>query len=332
MPARLTDITEIATALGTLSPTLPIALAAKPRRLLNVSEPAWTRLVSAYRAGEYMASFETAFANGAALLEAEDGLRRRPPKLVEWKGPHRPPGDDVIPADIRIDHVYQVSCKYLSKVMHNPGPTRLFDRLLVGEERTSENWFATVAPTEYQLFYNDIRAYVGGGLPILVSDLTASDRSLLKAELASRVLPAAVQHSWASFRRAVSEASATRWQANLDSPRKKLRLLWRLLRIAGAPYFVLGTDRTSHLRLRVASAWDWVQSYELRWMDVAPKAAGQPEVSWRAIVRERDSGVEVDVHGHVEVRWSHGRFQGAPEAKVYLDTPHVEVPGYFTLE
>lgn len=332
MPAALTDITEIATALGTLSPTLPIALAAKPRRLLNVSEPAWTRLVAAYRAGEYMASFETAFANGAALLEAEDGLRGRPPKLVEWKGPHRPPGDDVIPADIRIDHVYQVSCKYLSKVMHNPGPARLFDRLLVGEERTSENWFATVAPTEYQLFYNDIRAYVGGVLPVLVSDLTATDRSLLKAELASRVLPDAVQHSWASFCRAVSEASARRWRANLNNPRKRLRLLWRLLRIAGASYFVLGTDRASHLRLRVASAWDWVQSYELRWMDVAPKAAGQPEVSWRAIVRERDSGVEVDVHGHVEVRWSHGRFQGAPEAKVYLDIPHVEVPGYFPLE
>lgn len=108
MPAALTDITEIATALGTLSPDLPSAVAAKPSRLLNVGDTAWTRLVAAFRAGEHVASFETAFANGLALLEATDGLRGRPPKLVEWKGPHRPPGDDVIPADIRIDHVYQV--------------------------------------------------------------------------------------------------------------------------------------------------------------------------------------------------------------------------------
>jgi hypothetical protein len=36
----------------------------------------------------------------------------------------------------------------------------------------------------------------------------------------------------------------------------------------------------------------------------------------------------VVVEGHVEVRWSHGRFLGSPEAKVYLDTPHVHVPGY----
>ncbi len=332
MPAALTNITEIATALGTLSPDLPSALAAKPSRLVNVGDTTWTRLVAAFRAGEHMASFETAFANGVALLEATDGLRGRPPKLVEWKGPHRPPGDDVIPTDIRIDHVYQVSCKYLSKIMHNPGPARLFDRLLVGEERTGGNWFASVAPAEYQLFYDDIRAHVGSGLPALVGDLTAADRAVLKSALKTRVLPTTMQESWASFCAAVSAASARHWRANLDNPRKSLRILWRLLRIADAPYFVLGTDRRAHLRLRVASAWDWLQFYELRAMDVASRRAGQPEVSWRATVRRRASGARVDVHGHVEIRWSHGRFQGAPEAKVYLDMPHQEVPGYFPLE
>ena len=38
------------------------------------------------------------------------------------------------------------------------------------------------------------------------------------------------------------------------------------------------------------------------------------------------------VQGHVEVRWSHGRFAQPPEAKVYLDTPTDELPGYFPLE
>jgi hypothetical protein len=37
------------------------------------------------------------------------------------------------------------------------------------------------------------------------------------------------------------------------------------------------------------------------------------------------------VRGHVEVRWSHGRLAAPPEAKVYLDTPHDDVPGYFPL-
>jgi hypothetical protein len=37
------------------------------------------------------------------------------------------------------------------------------------------------------------------------------------------------------------------------------------------------------------------------------------------------------VEGHVEIRWSHGRFASPPEAKVYLDTPHHQVPGYWPL-
>jgi hypothetical protein len=54
-------------------------------------------------------------------------------------------------------------------------------------------------------------------------------------------------------------------------------------------------------------------------------------VDWRAVVRDRASRAEEAVAGHVEVRWSHGRFAGRPEAKVYLDTPHTDVPGYFPL-
>ena len=76
---------------------------------------------------------------------------------------------------------------------------------------------------------------------------------------------------------------------------------------------------------------DWRQAYELRRMDVWGDDAGQPQVRWQAVVRERARAAEHTVDGHVEVRWSHGRFGKPPEAKVYLDTPHHRVPGYVTL-
>ena len=47
--------------------------------------------------------------------------------------------------------------------------------------------------------------------------------------------------------------------------------------------------------------------------------------------RDKAEGVERTVDGHVELRWSHGRFSGPPEAKVYLDTTHDGVPGYHPL-
>jgi hypothetical protein len=331
MPGVLTEVTEIATALGTLAPDLSAGLAVRPTRLRNVDDATWQRLVAAFEDGQHRDQFETAFENGAALLRAEDGLRGRPPKLVEWKGPHRPPGDDVIPADLRVDHVYQVSCKYLSRIMLNAGPARLFDRLLIGEERTGIDWFGVVAPGEYQAFYDATRAVVGGELPRLVSEIDVVHRSTLKVALRPRLLPPAMQDLWRVLCRAVASASAIRWGERLVDKRARLRMLWRLLRIGDAPYFVLGADGSAGLQLRVASAWDWMQEFELRSFAVHPRHAGQPEVGWRALVRMRSDGTQREVHGHVEIRWSHGRFQGAPEAKVYLDTPHGDTPGYFAL-
>lgn len=61
------------------------------------------------------------------------------------------------------------------------------------------------------------------------------------------------------------------------------------------------------------------------------KSGGQPLVTWSAMVRDRELGRIDEVRGHVEVRWSHGRLRGAPEAKIYLDTPHADVPGHVPL-
>jgi hypothetical protein len=332
MPGELTEITEVATALGMLAPDLASAVARRPEELRNVSDAAWERLVDAYAQGVHDASFARAFANGRAFLHAVDGLRGHRPRLVEWKGPHRPPGDDVIPADLRIDRVYLVSCKYVSRVLSNPGPARLFERLLVGEERSSENWFARTAPHEFQAFYAAAVATTGvPDLPADLADLSRDQQRQLKQALAARNLPHDLRPCWDDLCSVVAQRSAATWNAAMASPRDRLRVLWRLLRITTATYFVLGADATAHLRLRIDSAWDWMQANELRSLEVAARSAGQPEVAWTATIRQRETNWDIEVHGHVEIRWSHGRFLGAPEAKVYLDTPHTNVPGFHLL-
>jgi hypothetical protein len=331
MPGARTEITEIATALGTLTSTLDESLASRPRELVNVANAVWDGIVLARTDPRNAQLFAAAFANGAAFLHAVDGLRDRAPRLVEWKGPHRPPGDDVIPADIRIDHVFQISCKYLSKILQNCGPARLFDRSLSGEQRSKADWFGAVAPAEYQAFYGATRAYYGEDLPASLAELDASDRSVLKGMLRVRTLPEELQPHWAALCTTVSNESARRWNASLPTKRDRLRILWRLLRIGDAPYFILGAGDGEQLRLRVASAWDWMQDYDLRAFEIDPRASGQPEIAWQAQILDRASEHIVRVDGHVEVRWSHGRFQGSPEAKIYLDTPHSAVPGFYGL-
>jgi hypothetical protein len=332
MPSSLTEVTEITTALGMLDPDLHRALGTKPEVLRHVPDTVWERLVRSHQDSQHVESFRTSFANGRAFLAARDGLRGRPPLVVEWKGPHRPPGDDVIPADLRIDHVFLVSCKYLSKLLVNSGPQRLFERLLVGERRSSTNWFALTAPCEYQALYDAAVGHLDRrDLPAEVGSLSRAHQDALKQGLSQRTWPEPLRPAWSALCRTVASESAARWQAAVTSPRDALRLLWRLLRISTATYFVLGTDRGAHLRLRIDSAWDWVQAYDLRGFEVQARPAGQPEVGWRATIRRRAGGSDTVVEGHVEVRWSHGRFRGVPEAKVYLDTPHAAVPGYNAL-
>jgi hypothetical protein len=325
----LTEISEIATALGMLAPDLHSATRWKPPALHNVPDDVWQRLIEAHRAGDHYSTFRSAFANGQTFLRAVDGLRGRPPRLVEWKGPQQPPGDDVIPCDLRIDHVYLVSCKYLSHVLLNAGPARLFHRLLVGEERTSTNWFSTCAPQELQSLYRSaVEATSVTLFPDAVDDMTRAHQAALRDRLRPRAWPEPCQPLWIALVRTVANESAARWRAAMPNNRDQLRVLWRLLRISDASYFVLGAERSDSLRLRIDSAWDWHQQYELRAFEVCAKDSGQPEVAWHAVIRRRDNRETRDVDGHVEVRWSHGRFNGAPEAKVYLDTPLSAVPGY----
>jgi len=331
MPGALTEITEIATALGMLAPDLTTALASKPDRLGNVSEDVWARISAAFDAGNHASTFVAAFENGVTFLRSEDGLRSRAPRLVEWKGPHQAPVDPVTPTDLRVDHVYQISCKYLSKILLNCGPARLFDRLLVGDRRGNENWFAACAADAYDTFYGAVVDHVGSGLPSRAADLGAGHRTLLKEVLAQRTLPAPLQPAWRNLCAEVSEASTARWRRQLTDRRAELRVLWRLLRIGDASYFVLGSSRTSTMQLRVVSNWDWTQAFVLKSFSVWARRSGQPEVGWRAMVESRSGATEWEILGHVEVRWSHGRFQGAPEAKVYLDTPFHLVPGYLPL-
>jgi hypothetical protein len=331
--AERTLITELATALGTLSaPDLATALAERSP-VLRIDDAAWDVLDRLYAAGDHGDDFAVAYGNGRAFATAEDGLAGRPARSIEWTGARRPSGDEVAPIDLRIDHVYLVSCKYLSANIANPSPARLFDGLLATSgtwDRT--DWYQVVAPDEYQALYDACRASLGlDDLPAQVADLTGAEREQLRRGLAPRRYPEGARQSYQRLCSAVSVRSAQRWAerlADIDGE----RMLCRLLRIGSAPYFLLGADGASSLRFRVDTPWDWHHAFALKELTVAPSVAGQPRVDWVARYAERGSSHVRSVRGHVEVRWSHGRFSQPPEAKVYLDTPLDEVPGYHPLE
>jgi hypothetical protein len=169
------------------------------------------------------------------------------------------------------------------------------------------------------------------GLPQLAGDLTSAQRDALGKWLRPG-WPPGVKDLYVALSDAVARASVRRWEAAMDrGGGKGEAMLWRLLRIGSAPYFVLGSSAERSLRLRIATSWDWRQHFALGSISLEPQRGGQPRVGWHAVVRDRTSAETCEVTGHIEVRWSHGRFGGPPEAKGYIDTHHHLVPGYFAL-
>ncbi len=332
MPSAKTEITEIVTGMA-MSGAPDISVALEQRAVAHVSDEVWDRLAVLERGGQHRQEFAAAWANGQAFLTSPDALRGRPPLAVEWKGPTQAPGDEVVPADLRVDHVWLVSCKYLSKVLANAAPARLFDRGLAGgPSRPAGDWYAEVASDAYQALFAQVRLELGtrASLPPHASDLTPTHRAELRAYLDAG-WSAEAQAAYRDLALAAGQASADRWRRTLTRKGDAEAVLWRLLRIGSAPYFVLGAQRDRTLRLRIMTPWDWRQAYELRRFDVWGDDAGQPQVRWQARIRELATSAERTVDGHVEIRWSHGRFGKPPEAKAYLDTPHHQVPGYVEL-
>lgn len=335
MPALRTEISEITTGLAMLGfPDVDRALEVRPRFVHNVEAEHYERLREARRSGEHDRLFAAAWANGVEFARSSDGLRGRPPWWLEWKGNHRPPGYEQIPADLRVDHVYLISCKYGSNILTNSSPANLFDRLLGDRREEVAEWYLEVAPHAYQRFYAMCRDMVGdGSLPERIADLTPEAREVLK-RLLPRRFSGRARDLYREFAHEVATASARRWRRAMPDRRSQEAMLWRLLRLESSPYFVLGeaADR-SLLRYRVGTPWDFRNAFRFVEFEVwADLHRDQPVVRWIARVEGASGDGAGEVEGHVEVRWSHGRFAQAPEAKVYLDSPHHDVPGYFPVD
>lgn len=332
MPSERTFVTEIATGLGMVGDDdLASVIASRPPEMSNLSAANWDQLTALWGSGAYAAEFNAGFLNGQAFLAAPDALNGRLPRVIEWTGGRRPPGDEVVPSDLRIDHVYLVSCKYMSRILHNPSPARLVEGLLTQASVDDlRDWYHRVAPVEYQELYEACVPVVDGpALPARAADLAKAERRRLGSALRTGWPPGAAD-AYAGLCRSVSDTTAVLWTARI-TPRNAEPVLWRLLRIGSAPYFILGASPSGSMRLRIDTPWDWRQNFRLRRLEIEPQVGGQPRVGWAATYEARHAAETRIVRGHVEIRWSHGRFGQPPEAKVYLDSAHDDVPGYHPL-
>lgn len=97
-------VTELATGLGMLGRDDTEALIAeRPAVFANLTTEDWDRLEGLWLGGAFTAEFEAGLGNGRAFLESPEALAGRIPRIIEWVGARNAPGDEVVPADLRVE-------------------------------------------------------------------------------------------------------------------------------------------------------------------------------------------------------------------------------------
>lgn len=277
---------------------------------------------------------------GKRLASAHPDLFPRAGKVL-WIGGVKQSGTVTLPIDIRHGSTH-VSVKYNSRVVYNRSPENLFIHLPSGtlDVASSANWYAQKAPDAYQELFlaaTGEQGFAG------YTDVFAFDRNATRAQ--RRCLQALIASSSAETRRrfesaylnlcsVVSRASAeafrTSWRgvARARRPLVADAIIRNFLRLDAVPYVLAGIDQGQPFAIEFPDITAWRTRWRLEDVDVFPDPrAGQPVVRFELYIVRRSTRGVVRLPFHAEVRWSHGKFCGNPEAKLYRDVAWHEIPG-----
>jgi len=348
MATFTTKLTELGTAVGLVyDPGAPWPDSIESLHVPGIDDDIWKPVVVPVTATAHPERelLLRSLANGHAFRATVLGGRR--PTHVEWTGAGRSTWTSDIPRDLTVDRVYFVQAKYDSTCVLNTSPATMVDHLLLDDGAGSrQSWYESVALDALQEYYRRVRHHaatdtleapasptdrtVADDLPADVRDLETHHRATLKALMRQHPVAAAEAEAYRQLCRTVSLETEWRWTHRLRAatPGQRTQMLFRMLRVAGGPYWLLGTKGSHPVQLAVTDTRTWRERYALKRFTVSAAHAGQPQVDWRAVVVERADGTARTIEGYCEIRWSHGKLQGNPECKVQVVTPLADLPGY----
>ena len=91
-------------------------------------------------------------------------------------------------------------------------------------------------------------------------------------------------------------------------------------RLNSVPYLLIGTDRSQPFAVIVPNITQWKQHRSIRNVYAQPDLkSGQCVVNFDLECENKDTFETKCYKFHAEIRWSHGKFCGNPESKLYKD-------------
>lgn len=271
------------------------------------------------------------------LFELGVCLKRARPDLfpdsanVRWVGPVQQSRSVTVSQDL-VYGTTSISVKAESRVVFNLSPYNLFVSLPQGRvfARGGPNWFLRQAPEAYQRLFEVVSAAtVYASVEEFERLATQTERKALQRYCAqlSKEDQERFKERYYVLCHETAKASAEEFRRELSASLESLHaaavldeLLRRFLRLDSSHYVLCGLDRGVPFAYLIPSITDWKRHAELAEVSVEPDLeAQQSKVRFNLSLRVRRGDGRVQVPFHAEIRWSHGRFCGNPEAKLYRD-------------
>lgn len=205
----------------------------------------------------------------------------------------------------------------------------------------SENWYTVVAPDLYQSLYDLARDMAGLNLPISVVEYHQTIRGANRKRLGKvmQTFSAAdteqFNQLYTVFCHEVARQSADLFNRTLNQSlsgpiRNAIaeNIIRRFFRLGDSEYVLCGLDGNDDFGVTVPALTSWKRSgWSFKRLIALPDLSrGQSVVNFELVVEERDKRKEHSFPFHAEIRWSHGKFAGNPEAKLYKEFAWIEVP------
>lgn len=346
MPTEKTECSELSVAFGILGIENPLAL------LKDQVSSLFENTLSPQKYDRFKAEFDnptnkktyTQMHSVGRKLRTHYSLFNNVTSL-KWRGTLKRSKTASGAQDLLVANT-QVSLKAESDIVNNFSPAHLFISVPQGSSAPdrSENWYLQTAPGEIQKLYDstyEIRQdRFPASFPSSVKEFERIASRNDRKELAKGIdkLEGEARDIFEATRiemcHKVAVVSAQMFnehlQTSLNSSSKNSiidKIIKDLFRLNSVEYIVAGVSAGTEFAVIVPSIDDLKQEWEIRSIKaVADLSRKQSVVNILVTYRSKsDKTTETTSKFHVEIRWSHGKFCGSPEAKLYKDFKWHEV-------
>lgn len=344
MPSYKTEATELSVGFGVLGIENPGVSDLDIKSLFGE-----TLVDKTYRS--YLLEFESNQKLYTRFIHCGNRLRDmlfRNVENVHWTGRQQQASTSMVSQDLFVPSFNMpISVKNESNVVANLSAHNLFRSLPSGEVvvTKSDDWFIEKDLPGLQTLYQYARRHFSGDLK-LPEDIIEFYRSVNRLDRKDfrENLRALKGEEYDEFNKLyvsmcnqVAMSSADEFNKRLSSLRSNARtavsenFVKQFFRINHVPYVLTGIDHKQDFGVRIPDITSWKREWIIQGIRAEARKGGQSMVNISLSMQNKRDQSDYSASFRVEIRWSHGKFCGNPESKLYKEFLWRDVPFFQVL-